>query len=87
MGSYTSRLVICGFQQSDDAKKQVIQWSADDCVDNLSSLGAGAYCRICDVASKGCAAMAFLSIATGLVNIWTVPHLLFQHESGLIPFQ
>ncbi|CAE7742179.1 unnamed protein product [Symbiodinium pilosum] len=38
---------------------------------NLSSLGAGSYCRICDRASRGCAAMSFLSIATGLVNAWT----------------
>lgn len=50
---------------------KVIQWSADDCEENLSSLGAGEYCSICDRASKGCAAMAFVSIATGLVNIWT----------------
>ena len=66
---------------------EVIQWSADDCVDNLSSLGAGAYCSICDSASKGCAAMAFLSIATGLVNIWTVAYLLFQIDLGLSPLQ
>ena len=50
---------------------KVIQWSASNCVENLSSLGAGSYCRICDQASKGCAAMSFLSIVTGLVNAWT----------------
>eukprot|EP00439_Symbiodinium_sp_Y106_P080487 s8_g19.t1 len=50
---------------------KVIQWSASNCVENLSSLGAGSYCRICDQASKGCAGMSFLSIATGLVNAWT----------------
>ena len=33
--------------------RQVIQWSADDCEENLSSLGAGEYCSICDRASKG----------------------------------
>jgi len=66
---------------------KVIQWSADDCVDNLSSLGAGAYCRICDVASKGCASMAFLSIATGLVNIWTdVQRMRNRNDHNCIKF-
>jgi len=50
---------------------KVIQWGADNCEENLASLGAGAYCGVCDRASKGCAAMSFLSIVTGLVNAYT----------------
>lgn len=49
---------------------KAIPWAADDCVANLSSLGAGSYCSICRDASRGCAAMAFLSIACSLFNLW-----------------
>ena len=49
---------------------KAIPWAADDCVANLSSLGAGSYCSICRDASRGCAAMAFLSIACSIFNIW-----------------
>mmetsp|Transcript_64433 Transcript_64433/g.114589 ORF Transcript_64433/g.114589 Transcript_64433/m.114589 type:complete len:539 (+) Transcript_64433:76-1692(+) len=50
---------------------KVIPWYADDCITHLESLGAGEYCEICDQASKGCAAMAFLSIAAGITNFLT----------------
>ncbi|CAK9055443.1 unnamed protein product [Durusdinium trenchii] len=49
---------------------KAIPWAADDCVENLESLGAGSYCAVCRDASRGCAAMAFLSIACSLFNIW-----------------
>jgi len=51
--------------------RNTIRWSADDCVQNLESLGAAEYCDICNEASTGCAAMAFLSIFAGLVNLFT----------------
>ncbi|CAJ1338816.1 unnamed protein product [Effrenium voratum] len=64
---------------------KVIQWGADNCVENLSSLGAGSYCRICDYASKACAAMAFTSIATGLVNVWTdIQRMRAQNDHNCI---
>ncbi|CAE7877966.1 unnamed protein product [Symbiodinium sp. KB8] len=49
---------------------KAIPWNADNCVADLSSLGAGAYCNICRDASRGCAAMAFISIGCSLFNIW-----------------
>mmetsp|Transcript_27737 Transcript_27737/g.64459 ORF Transcript_27737/g.64459 Transcript_27737/m.64459 type:complete len:453 (+) Transcript_27737:52-1410(+) len=58
----------------DSAKYQIykaIPWAGDNCTADLSSLGAGSYCSICRDASRGCAAMAFLSIACSLFNIWT----------------
>ncbi|CAE7229335.1 unnamed protein product, partial [Symbiodinium pilosum] len=50
---------------------KAIPWNADNCVADLSSLGAGEYCNICRDASRGCAAMAFISIGCSLFNIWT----------------
>ncbi|CAE7581088.1 unnamed protein product [Symbiodinium sp. CCMP2592] len=49
---------------------KAIPWNADNCIADLSSLGAGAYCNICRDASRGCAAMAFISIGCSLFNIW-----------------
>lgn len=63
----TSLLVI-----SDNLNmKNSIEWGSDDCENQLTSLGAGDYCSICRDASQGCAAVALLSIATGLVNLFT----------------
>lgn len=48
-----------------------IEWGSEDCELQLGSLGIGEYCSVCRNASLGCAAVALLSIATGLVNLYT----------------
>eukprot|EP00930_Biecheleria_cincta_P025350 TRINITY_DN18060_c0_g2_i2.p1 TRINITY_DN18060_c0_g2~~TRINITY_DN18060_c0_g2_i2.p1 ORF type:complete len:555 (+),score=76.15 TRINITY_DN18060_c0_g2_i2:40-1665(+) len=62
----TSLLVI-----SDNLNiRNSIEWGADNCVDQLGTLGAGSYCEICRDASLGCAAVALISIVTGFVNFF-----------------
>ncbi|CAJ1355571.1 unnamed protein product [Effrenium voratum] len=49
---------------------KAIRWAAAECVNDLSSLGAGSYCSICRDASRGCAAMSFSSMACSFFNLW-----------------
>jgi len=51
--------------------RKSVAWNDPECVEHLTTLGAGEYCGICRDASLGCAAVAFLSLSTGLVNFYT----------------
>lgn len=45
--------IFKGHFKAFEAVFEAIPWGADDCVENLSSLGAGSYCAICREASLG----------------------------------